>query len=111
MRVKMKKTSASSAGVFLNNREYDLETEFAESLVAVGAAASLEPQEKEAQENHEDDPDSLLNHVGGGYYELPNGERIKGKEKAEKAEKALADYLQEQEEKAAGDAADQEGDE
>jgi hypothetical protein len=108
MRVKMKKTSASSAGVFLNNREYDLETEFAESLVAVGAAVSLEPQEKEIQEDHEDDPDSLLNHVGGGYFELPNGERIKGKDKAEKA---LADYLQEQEEKAAGDADDQEGDE
>ncbi|BES66058.1 hypothetical protein SANA_24970 [Gottschalkiaceae bacterium SANA] len=108
MRVKMKKTSASSAGVFLNNREYDLETEFAESLVAVGAAVSLEPEEKEIQEDHEDDPDSLLNHVGGGYYELPNGERIKGKDKAEKA---LADYLQEQEEKAADDAADQEGDE
>jgi len=104
----MKKTSASSAGVFLNNREYDLETEFAESLVAVGAAVSLEPQEKEIQEDHEDDPDSLLNHVGGGYFELPNGERIKGKDKAEKA---LADYLQEQEEKAAGDADDQEGDE
>lgn len=108
MRVKMKKTSASSAGVFLTNREYDLETEFAELLVAVGAAVSLEPKEKEIQEDHEDDPDSLLNHVGGGYYELPNGDRIKGKEKAEKA---LADYLQEQEEKASDNGADQEGDE
>ncbi|BES65854.1 hypothetical protein SANA_22930 [Gottschalkiaceae bacterium SANA] len=108
MRVKMKKTSASSAGVFLNNREYDLETEFAESLVLVGAAVSLEPEESEPQEDHEEDPDSLLNHVGGGYFELPNGERIKGKDKAEKA---LVDYLQEQEEKASGNGADQEGDE
>jgi hypothetical protein len=108
MRVKMKKTSACSAGVFLNNREYDLETEFAELLVAVGAAVSLEPQVKEPQEDHEDDPESLLNHVGGGYYELPNSERVKGKEKAEKA---LEEYLMEQEENAAVGAADQEGDE
>ncbi len=108
MRVKMKKTSASSAGVFLNNHEYDLETEFAESLVAVGAAVSLEPQEKDFEEDHEDDPESLLKHVGGGYYELPNSERVKGKEKAEKA---LEEYLMEQEENAAEDAADQKGDE
>lgn len=26
-----------------------------------------------------------VNHVGGGWYELPNGERIQGKEEAEKA--------------------------
>ena len=108
MRVNMKKTSASSAGVFLNNREYDLETEFAESLIEVGAAVSLEPQEKDFEEDHEDDPESLLKHVGGGYYELPNSERVKGKEKAEKA---LEEYLMEQEENAAEDAADQEGDE
>jgi hypothetical protein len=108
MRVKMKKTSASSAGVFLNNHEYEIENELAESLVVVGAAVSLEPQEKDFEEDHEDDPESLLKHVGGGYYELPNGERVKGKEKAEKV---LADYLEGQEEKSAEDAADQKGDE
>ena len=26
-----------------------------------------------------------LKHVGGGYYELPNGEKVQGKENAEKA--------------------------
>ena len=46
-----------------------------------------------------------MNHVGGGYYELPNGERIKGKDKAEKA---LAEYLEEQ---AQAQTAEQEGDE
>jgi hypothetical protein len=102
----MKKTSASSAGVFLNNREYDLEIEFAESLVAVGAAVSLEP--KSVTVEPDPDPGPELVNVGGGYYELPDGERVKGKEKAEKA---LADYLEEQGEKPAEDAADQKGDE
>ena len=30
-------------------------------------------------------------HTGGGYYELSNGEKVKGKEAAEEAEKALKD--------------------
>jgi hypothetical protein len=30
-------------------------------------------------------PESKIKHVGGGYYELPNGERIQGKEEAIKA--------------------------
>ena len=30
-------------------------------------------------------PDPEPKHVGGGYYELPNGERVKGKEAAEEA--------------------------
>jgi hypothetical protein len=29
------------------------------------------------------------NHIGGGYYELSNGEKIKGKDEALKAEEAL----------------------
>ena len=65
----------------------------------------MEPKPAPVEPDQEDDLDSDLNHVGGGYYELPNGERIKGKDKAEKA---LADYL---EEKAKEEAAEQEGDE
>lgn len=37
----------------------------------------------------DDDPNTEIKHVGGGYYELPNGEKIKGKENAEEALKAL----------------------
>ena len=29
------------------------------------------------------------NHIGGGYYELSNGEKVKGKDEALKAEEAL----------------------
>ncbi|MDQ1233344.1 hypothetical protein QE450_000842 [Paenibacillus sp. SORGH_AS306] len=32
-------------------------------------------------------------HVGGAYYELSNGEKVKGKEAAEEAEKALKEVL------------------
>ncbi len=105
MRVKMNKTSAGPAGVFMIRNEYDLPDEFAEQLIQADAAVSLEPKPVSVEPDREEDPDSELNHVGGGYYELPNGERIKGKEKAEKA---LADYL---EEKAEEEAAEQEGDE
>lgn len=33
----------------------------------------------------EDEVVGDLKHVGGGYYELPNGERVKGKDEAVKA--------------------------
>jgi len=104
MRVKMKKTSAGPAGVFLIRKEYDLPAEFAEQLIQADAAVSSEPKPVSVEPDQEEDQDSELNHVGGGYYELPNGERIKGKDKAEKA---LADYIEEK----AQEEAEQEGDE
>ncbi|ELK38878.1 hypothetical protein D478_27374 [Brevibacillus agri BAB-2500] len=46
---------------------------------------------KEVQEQQEDDPDlDGLKKLGGGYYELPNGEKVKGKENALEALKALS---------------------
>jgi hypothetical protein len=40
-------------------------------------------------DNNSDDLQDKLKHVGGGYYELPNGEKIRGKEVAMEALKAL----------------------
>jgi len=37
----------------------------------------------------EDEEDVFPKHTGGGYYELSNGEKVKGKEAAEKAENEL----------------------
>lgn len=37
----------------------------------------------------EEEDDGPLKHVGAGWYELPNGESVRGKEKAEKALEAL----------------------
>lgn len=44
------------------------------------------PTETEKVEKTADFP----KHVGGGYYELSNGEKIRGKDAAIKAEKALS---------------------
>lgn len=46
---------------------------------------------KEVQEQQQDDDPDLdgLKKLGGGYYELPNGEKVKGKENALEALKAL----------------------
>ena len=40
-------------------------------------------------DNDPDDIDERLQHVGGGYYLLPNGEKVRGKEKAAEALEAL----------------------
>jgi hypothetical protein len=44
-------------------------------------------EDPEAPENSEEDV--FPKHTGGGYYELSNGEKVKGKEAAEKAENEL----------------------
>lgn len=38
-------------------------------------------------DTEEADPAEFPKHTGGGWYELSNGEKVQGKEKAEKAEK------------------------
>lgn len=43
-----------------------------------------DPEEKEVREQSE-----FPKHTGGGYYELSDGNKVQGKEKAEEAEKAL----------------------
>jgi hypothetical protein len=40
-----------------------------------------EPSDTEP-ENEQKDDDQGIKHVGGGYYELPNGEKVRGKEAA-----------------------------
>lgn len=37
------------------------------------------------KETQKKPPEEKVKHVGGGYYELPNGERVQGKEEAIKA--------------------------
>lgn len=34
------------------------------------------------KKTQKESPEEKINHVGGGYYELPNGERVRGKEEA-----------------------------
>jgi hypothetical protein len=44
----------------------------------------------EAQEVQQKDASEFPKHVGGGHYELSNGEKVKGKEEAAAAEKELS---------------------
>lgn len=57
-----------------------------------------ERQDEEVSEINETNPDTeevnpaeFPKHTGGGWYELSNGERVQGKEAAEKAEKEVGD--------------------
>lgn len=47
----------------------------------------VENQNDDDNENNHDD--EYPKHVGGGYYELSNGEKVQGKDKAIEAEQAL----------------------
>lgn len=51
-----------------------------------GAAAD---EDKKDSGSSNDDSDSFPKHTGGGNYELSNGEKVKGKDKALAAEKEL----------------------
>ncbi|RSL32663.1 hypothetical protein D7Z54_14535 [Salibacterium salarium] len=52
---------------------------------------SPKPIEEQSQKKPPDESKTEdVKHVGGGYYELPNGEKVKGKEEALKAAKGEA---------------------
>lgn len=84
----MKTTSAGPDGTFLIGTVVTFDEKEAEQLVDGGYAEYVD----EVQEEQETES-STLNiedyHVGGGYYELPNGDKVRGKEKAEEALKEL----------------------
>ncbi|MCZ8518879.1 hypothetical protein [Paenibacillus caseinilyticus] len=62
------------------------------------AAANADADgDDDADADKDDELDPRLQHVGGGWYDLPNGERVRGKEAAAKA-------LAELDEKAGGEA-------
>ena len=44
---------------------------------------------EETEDTGEGDKDEYPKHIGGGYYELSNGDKIKGKENAIEAEEQL----------------------
>lgn len=45
--------------------------------------------EEKSKQPPQDDEKSGIKHTGGGWYELPNGEKVQGKEEAEEALAAL----------------------
>lgn len=61
--------------------QYLTEQGYADGATEVASSVS-NPDEKS-------ELDEFPKHVGGGFYELPNGEKVKGKETAEEAMKKL----------------------
>ena len=53
----------------------------------IGKVLIVDPENPLKEEKN--DKDEFPKHVGGGNYELSNGEKVKGKEKAHEAQKAL----------------------
>ncbi|HFK2719153.1 TPA: hypothetical protein ACG1DY_005002 [Escherichia coli] len=51
--------------------------------------------DSELDQNSNNDDGQEIKHVGGGYYELPNGDKVKGKEAAEKALEEYKETLSE----------------
>lgn len=51
-------------------------------LIEKGFLAADENVAEDSEKNEEDGNESEPKHVGGGWYELPNGERVKGKDEA-----------------------------
>jgi hypothetical protein len=48
----------------------------------VEGATEVAPLADPDHDDSDDDLDTDLKHVGGGYYELPNGEKVRGKPEA-----------------------------
>lgn len=91
MKIKMIKTSASPAGVFQSEQTYevgtDLDKETAIELIEVGSALEAELEEK--LEVEDPGTEVEIKHVGGGWYELPNGDKVQGRDEALEALKSL----------------------
>jgi hypothetical protein len=106
MLVKMLETKLGSPdGIQVNEykkgEEYDLPSSLAQVFLDEGWAEEVKESKKPGPEQNKvdsgpnenksesDDLEKELVHVGGGYYELPNGEKVKGKENALEELRAL----------------------
>jgi hypothetical protein len=89
----MKTTSAGPNGTYLSGAVVPVDDKEAEQLVNGGYAEYVDPVEEPKQETSDQKEESSITvddyHTGGGYYELPNGEKVRGKENALEALKEL----------------------
>ena len=74
--------------VYPHNIHKGVSTERAKELITFGRIEPINQVEVSPLLNS---TEVYPKHTGGGYYELSNGEKVKGKEAAEEAEKALKD--------------------
>lgn len=59
-----------------------------EPKTSEGGGEDQDEQGDESDDEDQDEQDEDIVHIGGGYYELPTGERVKGKEAALEALKS-----------------------
>ncbi|WMJ78477.1 MULTISPECIES: hypothetical protein [unclassified Sedimentibacter] len=85
MKVQILKTflDAENKCIQKEGKEIEITEERAEQII------SIRPDLIEVIGNAEGDTPEFPKHTGGGYYELSNGEKIKGKDAVLKAEEAL----------------------
>ncbi|GIP38643.1 hypothetical protein J31TS4_19230 [Paenibacillus sp. J31TS4] len=68
---------------FSEGSVYETEnTERADELAKAGFISEEVMTKTEAEQAEEAALEERLNHVGGGYFELPNGEKVRGRENA-----------------------------
>ena len=80
MRIKM---LSASAGANVSRRKgeiYDVEDAKAKRMIDAGVAEEAPAQKRETA----DFKPAELRHLGGGWYELPNGEKVQGREEAQR---------------------------
>jgi hypothetical protein len=85
MKIKMLNTLAGPKGSLEQDKTYEVSADQAEALIKSRSAVAIESENGDG----EGTDDFELEHVGGGYYLLSNGEKVKGKEAALEAENAL----------------------
>lgn len=91
--VRMRKLSASPAGVFPAGSRRQVDKESAAHLIQTGQAdpdeSRPEPQPEPVQPSEQGRESEFPRHKGAGWYELSDGDTVRGEEEAIEAEAAL----------------------
>lgn len=91
-RVRMRTLSASPEGVFSPGAERTFPGDVADHLIMTGQAEPVdEPSEPAPEPEPADDgeSDEFPRPTGAGWYELSNGDKVRGEDEAAEAEAAL----------------------
>lgn len=80
--VTMLVTLAGPNQILEQDKKYEVNQETADAFVEAGIAKKDVVSEKSNEDDNGPLNEDGLKHLGGGWYELPNGEKVKGKEEA-----------------------------
>lgn len=86
-KVKLNKRMAGPDGNFPPGFVMEVNADIGQQLVDQGVAEWVAPVRQKPVERAVKQPEYSIKHVGAGWYELPNGERVRGKAAAEQAAK------------------------